>query len=68
MNAAPVTAVALGFVSVTVSTLVPLMPITFGVKDFATVMPESTVSVALAAAVLEPALVDVTPPTGIVFG
>ena len=68
VNAAPVTAAAFGFVSVTVSTLVPLMPITGGVKDFATVRLESTVSVAVAGAELEPAFVDVTPPAAIVFG
>ncbi len=68
VKAAPVTAAAFGFVSVTVRTLVPLMPITAGVKDFATVRLERTVSVALAGAELEPALVDVTPPAGMVFG
>ena len=67
MKAAPVTAVAFGFVSVTVSTLVPLMPITFGVKDLAAAMPESTETVALAGAAFEPALVEVTPPAAIVF-
>ena len=64
MKAAPVTAVAFGFVSVMVRTLVSFVPIEAGEKAFAAVSPERTVSVELAAAVLEPALPVVMAPAG----
>ena len=67
VKAAPVTAVAFGFVSVIVSTLVSVVPMEPGVNAFATVSPESTVSVALAAAVLAPAFVVVSPPAASVL-
>ena len=54
MKAAPVTAVAFALVSVIVRTDVLPVPIEAGAKDFATVRPFSTVSVAFAAAVLRP--------------
>ncbi len=62
VNAAPVTAVAFGLVSVMVSTLGSLVPIAPGVNDLATVSVASVVSVALAATVFAPALVEVTAP------
>ena len=65
MKAAPVTAVAFGLVSVMVSTLASLVPIEAGANAFATVSAPSTVSVALAAAVLAPALVVVSAPIAI---
>ena len=67
VNAAPVTAAAFGLVSVMVSTLASLEPMEAGVKLFATVRPPSTVSDAFAAAAFAPALVVITPPTGIVL-
>ncbi len=62
MNAAPVAAVALGFVSVMVSTLVSLVPTDAGAKLFAAVIEFSTPSREVAATVFEPALVVVTAP------
>src|SRR6185503_847063 len=67
VKATPVTAAAFGLVSVTVSTLVPLVPMEPGVNASATVRPESTVSVAAAGAVLAPALPEVSAPAAIVF-
>src|SRR5450432_338228 len=67
VNAAPVTAVAFGFVSVTVSTLVAFTPMDAGVKDLATVSALLTESVALAATRLAPALPVVSPPAATVF-
>ncbi len=64
VNAAPVTAVVFGFVSVIVITLASFVPIAVGLKAFAAPRPESTVSVELAATVLEPALVDAMAPMG----
>src|SRR5262252_1398887 len=43
------------------------VPMEAGVKDLAAVRPASTVRLELAAAVLAPALVESTPPTGIVL-
>ena len=62
MNAAPLTATALPLVRVIVRTLVSPVPMEAGANAFATARPESTVSVALAGAVLVPALPDVTAP------
>ncbi len=62
MNAAPFTATAFPLVSVIVTTLVSPVPMEAGANAFATVSPESTVSVALAGAVFEPALAEVTAP------
>src|SRR5690348_18006343 len=67
VNAAPVTAVAFGFVSVIVSTLVSLVPIEVGENALATVSGPSTVSVADAAAAFDPAFVEVTAPATRVF-
>src|SRR5438128_11555664 len=67
VSAAPVTAVAFGLVSVIVSTLVSFVPIELGVNAFATVSPARTLSVALAAAVLTPAFVVVSPPAASVL-
>ena len=67
MKAAPVAAVAFGFVSVIVSTLVSLVPIEAGVNDLATVSAFNTVRLALAAAVLAPAFVVVSAPEAIVL-
>src|SRR5258705_1043156 len=50
-----------------VRTEAPFTPIALGAKPFATVRPLFTVSVALAGAVLAPALVVVSAPAGIVF-
>ena len=61
VNAAPVTAVAFGLVSVIVSTLVSLVPTEAGAKLFVTVSP-STASDALAAAVFAPAFAVVSAP------
>ena len=63
----PVTTVAFGFVSVTVSTLALPVPIVAGVKVCATVSPASTESDELAATVLDPAFDVVSAPTPIVF-
>ena len=65
MNAALVMALALGLVSVIVSTLVPPVPMVAGVKLFATPVVVSTVRLALAAAVLAPALVVASAPMAI---
>ena len=65
VKAAPVAAVAFGFVSVIVSTLVSLVPIEPGVKDLATVSAFRTVRLAFAAAVLAPAFVVVSAPAAI---
>ena len=62
VNAAPLTAVVFGLVSVIVSTLVSLVPIEPGVNVFATLSPVRTVSDALAAAVFAPALPVVRVP------
>jgi hypothetical protein len=62
VNAAPVTGVAFGLVSVMVSTEVAPTGMAPGANAFATVRPESTVRVALAAAVLAPAFAVVRPP------
>ena len=67
VNAAPVTAVVFGFVSVIVRTLVSLVPIEAGVKDLATVSWLATTSVSLAAPVLDPAFVVVSEPGASVF-
>ncbi len=67
MNAAPVAAMAFGLESVIVSTLVSLVPTETGVKDFPTVSELATISVAFAAAVLEPPLVVVRPPAGMLL-
>ena len=67
MNAAFVTAVAFGLVSVMVITLASLVPTEAGAKALATVMAEATVSVSLAEAVLAPALVLVTAPAASVL-
>ena len=67
VNAAPVTAVAFALVSVMVSTLVSFVPIELAEKDFAAVSGESTVNVADAAAVFEPALPEVTAPAPMVL-
>src|SRR5258707_45392 len=67
VNAAPVTAVVFGLVSVIVSTEVSLVPIEAGVKLFATESAVATTSVSLAAAVLEPALVVVSAPAPMVL-
>ncbi len=67
VNAAPVTAVAFGLLSVIVSTEVALVPIEAGAKPFATVSPPRTVRVAFAAAVFAPAFVVVSPPAAIVL-
>ena len=67
VNAAPVTAVALGFVSVIVRTLVSLVPIEVGENAFATVREFSTDSEALAVAVLAPALVVVSAPAAMLL-
>ena len=67
VNAAPVTAVALEFVSVIVSTDVPLMPTTAGANALATPRPASTVSDALAAATLSDALAVVSAPAAMLL-
>ena len=67
VNAAPVTAVGFGFVSVIVRTLVSLVPIEAGVNDLATVSWLATTSVSFAATVLDPAFVVVRAPAAIVF-
>ena len=67
VNAAPVIAVAFGFVSVIVRTLASLVPMDAGAKALATVSPLSTVIDALAAAVLAPAFVVVRPPIAMVL-
>ena len=61
MNAAPVIAVAFALLRVTVSVLLPPVPIEAGLKLLATVGGARTVKVAVAAAPL-PALVVVTDP------
>jgi hypothetical protein len=67
VKAAPVTAVAFGLVSVMVSVEVPPVPMVASAKAFVAERPASTSSVALAAAVLEPALVVVSPPAAMVL-
>src|SRR5438132_48358 len=57
LNAALVAAVAFGFTSVIVITLVSFVPMVAGAKDFETVSELATVSVSLAEAALDPALV-----------
>ncbi len=68
VKAAPVMSVTFGLVSVMVSTLRVFVPTVAGVKLFATVSPPITVSVALAAAALEPALAVESAPAPIEFG
>jgi hypothetical protein len=65
VNVAPVAAVAFGFVSVMVSTLVLPVPTAAGENDFATESAELMVSEPLPAAVLDPALAVVSAPAGI---
>src|SRR5438128_1915522 len=67
VNAAPVTAVAFGLVSVMVSTLVSFVPIELGANAFATVSPPRTLRFALAAAVLAPAFPVSTAPAAIML-
>ena len=67
VNAAPVTAVAFGLVSVMMRTLVSLVPIELGANAFATVSPPRTLRVAFAAAVLAPAFAVSTAPAAIVL-
>ena len=66
MNAAPVIAVAFELESVTVRTLVSLVPIDAGEKLFAIDGAPLTVSDALALAVFAPALAVASAPTAIV--
>jgi len=67
LKAALVAAAPFGFVSVIVITLVSLVPMVAGANAFATVSALATVSVSLAAAALDAALVVVTAPAAIVF-
>jgi len=67
VNAALVAAVPFGFASVIVITLVSLVPMVVGAKDFVTAMTLATVSVSLAGAVLDAASVVVSAPAAIVF-
>ena len=67
MNAAPVTAAPFGLVSMIVITLVSPVPIDAGAKLFEIVSVFATMSVSLAAVVLEPALPVVSAPAAIVF-
>jgi hypothetical protein len=67
VNAAPVTTVPLGLVSVMVRTLVAPLPIDDGVKPLETASVLETISVSEAAAVLEPALAVVSAPTASVL-
>ncbi len=67
VKAAPVAAVAFGFVSVIVRTDTSVVPIEAGVNDLATVSAFNTVRLALAAAVLAPAFVVVSAPEAIVL-
>ena len=65
MNAAPVAATAFGLVSVMVRTEVSLVPIDAAANAFATESAAFTVSEAFAAAVLAPALAEVSAPAAI---
>ena len=67
VKAAPLTAVPLPLVSVMVRTLVSLMPMDAGAKDFATTGPASTFKVALPATVLAPAFAVVSAPMAMEF-
>jgi hypothetical protein len=67
VKATPVTAAALLLASVIVIVLASLRPTEAGLKVLVAVSSASTVSVSLALAVLEPALVAVTDPAPRVF-
>ena len=67
VNAAPLAAVAFGFVSVIVITLLSLVPIEASAKALVTVSALNTVSEPLAAATLEPAFAVASAPAGSVF-
>ena len=68
MKATPVTSVAFGLVSVTVSTLATFVPTVAGAKDLAAVRPPRTVIVAFAAAVEDPPFAVESAPSPMEFG